>query len=284
MDKKTLLKLINNNIQEIEILLESYSSSYAIPEMEVNLILSKIKVLKDEFAILSDLKMENVVPEPSQKLEKIEEVKHEEQIENEVMTEEKEIPVIEDAAPEPETKEETGLKKPERKRVKKSKLKERKEKKVVTTRADLEKMSPPNEIIEVISAEKPKIEKIEKPISQKKQAKDKSSIMADKFEVTKQSINDLIASSKKTRDLATKLKDAPIANLKKAINLNDKIRFIKELFNGQNEKYQQAVDELNKCKNLDEALEYLNKNYTWNQEKESFRDFLELIYRRFINT
>ena len=67
------------------------------------------------------------------------------------------------------------------------------------------------------------------------------------------------------------------------VSINDKIRFTKELFEGNSQQYNDAVNTLNNCEDLDKALKYLNENFSWDQDKESFREFLELIYRRFIN-
>ena len=59
--------------------------------------------------------------------------------------------------------------------------------------------------------------------------------------------------------------------------------FTKELFDGNNEQYLTAINTINACKDLDDALQYLNDNFVWDQDKDSFREFLELVYRRFIN-
>ena len=75
----------------------------------------------------------------------------------------------------------------------------------------------------------------------------------------------------------------PIENLKTVISLNDKIRFIKELFNSNSEQYALSIDKLNSCNNLDEAMEYLNEKFEWDDTKTSFKEFLELVYRRFLN-
>ncbi|MFH2094995.1 MAG: hypothetical protein ABIJ16_04780 [Bacteroidota bacterium] len=105
--------------------------------------------------------------------------------------------------------------------------------------------------------------------------------IGEKYQGTKgRTINDMMAEIKKDRDLATQLQNKPVNDLKTVISINDKIRFIKELFNGQSEKYAIAINTLNVCKDLDEAMQYLNDNFTWDESKESFRSFLELVYRR----
>jgi hypothetical protein len=106
--------------------------------------------------------------------------------------------------------------------------------------------------------------------------------IADQFQNEKKSLNDQAALNHKVKDLASKLKDQPIEDLKKAINLNDRFLFTKELFEGNAIKYNQAIEELNKFENLDQAMEYINTGFAWDMEKESFKKFIELVYRRYI--
>ncbi|MBU0765229.1 MAG: hypothetical protein KJ607_10390, partial [Bacteroidetes bacterium] len=108
-------------------------------------------------------------------------------------------------------------------------------------------------------------------------------IIADRYKKTSQSVNEMIARFKKETDLATQLKYKPVSDIKSAISLNDKIMFIRELFNEDADKCNKVLDHLNKMKNLDEAMAYLNENFDWNDQTESFRKFIELVYRRFLN-
>ena len=107
--------------------------------------------------------------------------------------------------------------------------------------------------------------------------------IGEKLIDNKKTLNDIFSDFKQKKDLATHLQYQPIEDLKAVISLNDKIRFIKELFNSNSEQYALSVDKLNSCNNLDEAMEYLNEKFEWNDTKASFKEFLELIYRRFLN-
>jgi len=252
MDKKTLLNLIQNNLSEIETLINSLNEYYSIPYGETKIIKSKLKVLFEEIELLSSLNETEIIKkEKETSVTKKTETKEDRKQEDD-------IPVREEKIQKIETKTEVST--PE----------------VVTKQ---EKIEP----AEVIKTKKTETKTPSKTTHEKIQESGKKGIMADKFEVTKQSLNDIIAGSKKVKDIASVLKDKPIADLTKAISINDKIRFTKELFNGKNDVYLNAVKTLNECADLDEALQYLNNNYTWDQDKESFREFLELIYRRFVN-
>lgn len=120
-------------------------------------------------------------------------------------------------------------------------------------------------------------------VSDSKTEPDKSEILADKFESSKISVNDMLASFKKDKNLASLLKDRPVTDLNKAIKINDRIWYIKELFENNNELYTSTIKTLNDLPNLSEALEFLFKRFNWDQNKQSTVSFLELVYRRFSN-
>lgn len=101
---------------------------------------------------------------------------------------------------------------------------------------------------------------------------------------TKITINELIARVDKSKGVGEKLTEAPIANIKAAISLNDKIWYINNLFDGKTEDYNKTIDTLNDFNNIEQALEFINNKFNFDEEKESLTSFLKLIYRRFINS
>ena len=100
----------------------------------------------------------------------------------------------------------------------------------------------------------------------------------------KPTINDLLA-DRPDATLATKFESEPIADLKAIINLNDKLVFVKDLFNGYSLAYQEAIDTLNKLGSLEEAKNYLNENYAqvndWASHETTASRFYELVSRRY---
>ncbi len=100
----------------------------------------------------------------------------------------------------------------------------------------------------------------------------------------KPTINDLLA-DRPDVTLATKFESEPIADLKAIINLNDKLVFVKDLFNGYSLAYQEAIDTLNKLGSLDEAKSYLDENYVqandWSAHEATTARFYELLSRRY---
>lgn len=95
------------------------------------------------------------------------------------------------------------------------------------------------------------------------------------------SLNDLLA---KTNGQTETVK-APIADLKQAINLNEKLLFIKDLFSGYNMAYSEAIDIINKMTSFEAADSFLQNNYAaknnWAGKQNTVDQFYELLNRRF---
>jgi hypothetical protein len=99
-----------------------------------------------------------------------------------------------------------------------------------------------------------------------------------------ESINDRLSKTVgNVASVAQKHEHTPIADLKRAITLNQRFQFSKELFKGNNQEYEVAIDRLNNT-SRDEAfrqLDALKSKYSWNNESQVTQDFVELIERRY---
>ncbi len=87
----------------------------------------------------------------------------------------------------------------------------------------------------------------------------------------------------KNETLVNKMKSAPISDLKKSINLNLKFRFIKALYNNDNDAYNASIEKLNKTQNMAEAKQILaeiKKTNHWEAEIEEEELLLELLERK----
>ena len=77
----------------------------------------------------------------------------------------------------------------------------------------------------------------------------------------------------------------PVSDLKSAITLNDKLLFVKDLFNGYSLAYSEAIDILNKFNSFEEADKYLKGNYStknnWDSKPETRKKFYALLHRKF---
>ncbi len=106
------------------------------------------------------------------------------------------------------------------------------------------------------------------------------------FKDKEPSFNDKIAQSNPpvAIPLADKTIEAPIDNIKSAINLNKKIAFVNELFKENVVEYAKAIEKLNGATGLNEALQAfheLNMQYHWDHNHELVQDLESLIKRRY---
>lgn len=99
----------------------------------------------------------------------------------------------------------------------------------------------------------------------------------------KMTLNDLLSGQQ--HKVATEHSRPVISDLKQAISFNDKMRYIKDLFNGYNLAYAEAIDLLNKMPDLESAHQFLERNYAvknhWVEKQETADQFYELLQQRF---
>jgi hypothetical protein len=97
------------------------------------------------------------------------------------------------------------------------------------------------------------------------------------------SVNEMLARTMVQQEtVAQHHTHTPIADLKIAITLNQRFQFSRELFKGNNQDYEVAIDLLN-TSTRDEALQYvksLEDKYQWNVGSTVARDFRSLVERR----
>ena len=73
-----------------------------------------------------------------------------------------------------------------------------------------------------------------------------------------------------------------VADIRSAITLNDKLFFIKELFNNDEEQYRLSIERLNEMGTLDEAVDYIRCAFSeWDEESNGVYRFLMVLRRRY---
>ncbi len=86
--------------------------------------------------------------------------------------------------------------------------------------------------------------------------------------------------------LAGKFRKSPIADLVKAVNINQKILFTKELFKGDSFAFNEALNKLNSFQNKEEAIGFLKADlqnkHQWKAESPTLSEFVELVERRYV--
>ncbi len=78
---------------------------------------------------------------------------------------------------------------------------------------------------------------------------------------------------------------ASIESIAKSISLNQKFRFINQLFNGHTSAYEQAMAELDKMENYGQALDLISyryaSQYLWDMSSDEVSELVEILKRRF---
>ncbi len=77
------------------------------------------------------------------------------------------------------------------------------------------------------------------------------------------------------------LKSQPLTNLSEAIGINDRFLFIREVFNGNHEAYNQAINKLDNSVSLEDAKAVIMSYSGDNKETDAIRHLLSLVKRKF---
>lgn len=97
------------------------------------------------------------------------------------------------------------------------------------------------------------------------------------------SVNEMLARTMVQQEtVAQHHTHTPIADLKIAITLNQRFQFSRELFKGNNQDYEVAIDLLNTSSREDsmQYLKSLESKYQWSNGSSVVRDFCMLVERR----
>jgi type IV secretory pathway VirB10-like protein len=151
---------------------------------------------------------------------------------------------------------------------------------------EIKKVPPPAPKVEEKKEETPVAEE-PKPVEEPKAPIEEPAAKAETAEQEEEKDNSLNSSLQQPEknDLASKLGQTPIHDLKKAISINKKFEFISQLFEGDHEGYTKSVHYLNGLSNKDEAMNFFNSlksERNWDEENKRFIEFADLVNRRFM--
>lgn len=93
------------------------------------------------------------------------------------------------------------------------------------------------------------------------------------------SINELLASH--PQSLHESLEKRLVVDVRKALSLNDRFRFQRELFNNDVKCMDKVLDEIGSYKSLAEVLEYLKAKFNWSKDNEPAMDFIKIVIKKF---
>ena len=104
--------------------------------------------------------------------------------------------------------------------------------------------------------------------------------LADKYQASPLK-KETFADKEEIKNVSSRLQSRPIDDIKKAIGINDKFLYTKELFKSNPSLYNQTIDALNEAISFENAEAYLKSNFDWDFEDEVVLDFLEIVKRKF---
>ena len=72
-----------------------------------------------------------------------------------------------------------------------------------------------------------------------------------------------------------------IEDIRQAINIGDRFRFQRELFNGNGEVMNKTIAYLNQLQKFEEAHSFLKAKFNWTADNNHAEDFLQIVKRRY---
>jgi len=246
MDYKNTFEQMYEDMDHLKALLKKFQSSDSaeIPKIEIDLALGKLRDIYDMFSMMGK-SLESGESE-QEKHEKVEEPG------KAVSGKENDNSAIEEPGQDPKNEIELEI--------------------------EQQAASEPEEEIEAqedVLAE----EEEEQPMIKKE--KQVGKIFADRFSVPENQINETIGRNKIQTDLSSRLQSKPITDINKALGVNDKFLFAKELFNGDKARFKETIDVVNNANDFDEAINYINENFAWDMDNPYAKMFIDLVNRKY---
>lgn len=289
MEKQKLIQIILKDLRELNDIANGLGRSQGLSNFEVDIALSKSKLIYQEFQFLQEMEKQKVeipsIPKPVEapvketltdhpapQVETVAQEEAEEERPTETPTAEKPATVSEEKVEE-QHKHETAA---EASITEEEIASENKNEPLETTITTTKEAIESDEIEAEAPAPKEEPQKKDDTIDEEEPTEQK--IVGENFAKGK-SLNDLLLESK---TLDQKLANSPIEKLETAIGLNDRFQYTRELFNNNPELFRDTVKEIDQSTNLEEAVSFLNSNFKWKKTETSIQ-FAQLVKRRFTN-
>ncbi|MDR2009804.1 MAG: hypothetical protein LBQ22_04915 [Bacteroidales bacterium] len=94
-------------------------------------------------------------------------------------------------------------------------------------------------------------------------------------------LNEVLAQNKQQADVSSIMGQKPVSDIKSAIGIGDRFLFIRELFDGKSELFEETIRHLNLLSSFEEAKNYLNQ-FEWNQTQDTVISFNNIVKRRYL--
>lgn len=106
---------------------------------------------------------------------------------------------------------------------------------------------------------------------------ERSMTLADAIATPTQTLADTIVTP---TALGDDMNHSKISSLRDGIGLNDKFLMIRDLFDGDNEAYDEAISTLDELESMDDCMIHIIENYAWNPDSEGSKFIMQLLERK----
>lgn len=107
---------------------------------------------------------------------------------------------------------------------------------------------------------------------------DRSITLGDVMAQNSQTLADTISAP---APLAEEITNSKITSLTQGLGLNDKFLMIRDLFDGDDEAYDQAIKDLDSMESFDDCIIYIAENFEWNPDSEGAKFIMQLLERKY---
>jgi hypothetical protein len=114
------------------------------------------------------------------------------------------------------------------------------------------------------------------PVRKKEEAQEPATLI-DSYIGSKKVLHENFESASMVNQIST-----PVSSLPRAIGINDRFRFIKELFGGDSDLYNETIKNLDTAGSLISAISYIESNFSWDKNSDSVKQLISLVRRRYM--
>jgi hypothetical protein len=107
-----------------------------------------------------------------------------------------------------------------------------------------------------------------------------TNIVADQFSGMSHTFYEQSGNMKSDTDISEVLKSRPVNDLTEAIGINDRFLFVREIFNGDQVSYNEAIAKLNKVDSLTDAKAVIMSYTGEGEESEAVTQLIDLVKRK----
>lgn len=289
MEKDAILNIVINDIKELDLLMSTFKGKPSIPQAYFKLVYSKLNNIGEEMAMLEELHKteaplngKSVETMPPSKEEPAVETKQAPVVKTTIEIEATETLNFIDEEPNITA----ALQQPQQEITQPSAPVNPSPRPLETTSHEVAEVVP-KPIAEVPDAKAPIKEKEPAPVleaimeaPQVVKTKGDHSVLGETIGLDRKSLNETITNQISADDL-TKI-GTPVNDIRKAMGINDRFYFQRELFDNNNTAFNDTLDQINSMNSYNQAYVFLKSKYNWDESLKETEEFLRAVRRRFL--